>query len=196
MHYLLAPRTPTSSAVFSPHWGVWLLVPPTSPVMVPALDQLLGKDLRQDDSWAVAVPGHCHCPCPARLVRVLRGCALVRGSTAPPAAVEQPAPAAPWHTNHRRAVCRSVATACHQGAVDWVLSLKIFNVFTQVWVLRCCTLLQPHLGQWGNANLSQMGHRPTHQLKNTQATIRHSIPMHAVVLWLLQTSLASFHVSL
>lgn len=163
---------------------------------MPASDQLLGKELHEDASWAMAVPGHCHCPCPARLVRVLQGCALVGGSIALSAPEEQPTPAAPWHTNHHRAGCRSVSTVCHRGDGDWVLSLKISNVFTQIQVFRCCALLQPHLGQWSSANLSQMGRQPTRQLKNTQATIRHLIPMHAVVLWLLQTSLASFHVSL
>lgn len=65
--------------------------------MVQALDQLLGKEPHEDESWNVAVPGHCHCPCPAYLVWVMQGCALVGGSTAPPVPEEQPAAMAAWH---------------------------------------------------------------------------------------------------
>jgi len=83
----------------------------------------------------------------------------------------------------------SMSTAYHRGDGGGALSLKISNLFTQVWVFRCCTLLQPHLGHWSKANLSQMGRRHTHQLKNTQATIRHC------VLWFYDSSRLAWHLS-
>lgn len=59
-------------------------------------------------------------------------------------------------------VCLWAQPATEKLAV-WVLSLKI--ALTQVWVFKRYTLLQPHLRQWSNANISQMGCRPICQLK-------------------------------
>lgn len=95
-----------SSAIFSLLCGVWLPVPLTSP---DGAGSAAGKEPHEDESWDVAVPGHCHCPCPAYLVWVLQGCALVGGSTAPPVPKSSPLP---WLLGMG---CGSVGTACHRG---------------------------------------------------------------------------------
>lgn len=94
--------------------------------MVPALDQLLGNDLHEDNSWS--------------------------GITNPLATRSSRLPQIPGTLTAAGHDVGSVSTACHRGAGDSVLSLKLSSLFTQVWAFRWCALLQPHAGQPGDAN--------------------------------------------
>lgn len=151
IHKILAPRTPICSAVFSLHWAVWLPAALASSVMMPALDQLLGKDLCEDDSWAMAVPSLCCHPCPTHQVQVLWVVPLLVAALAlvPP---------------RSSPLLQLPGTLPGQDVVLWAqnafkeLAIESFHWEFPKPLYRSghwgdwCMFLQFHLGHWNNSN--------------------------------------------